>query len=259
MDTLSDPLAAGASDPVAAGAALFTAVWSDLERDIGLDKLCFPKLVVWLNGAPGAGKGTNTPLLMEELKITAPPVVTSDLLTSPECLAIKARGELIDDRVVAGLLFKTLLQPQYKEGVLIDGFPRTRVQAECVRLFRDRLQQKSHKYSRTPRADEFPPSMFRFVVLQVSEQQAVERQLKRGREVLAHNERVKATGQGQLQELRPTDVDPAAAAKRYRVFCESTVAAMEEMSHLMSYHCIDATGDIETVRAKIIAEFHGKR
>ncbi len=245
-------------DPVAEGQALFSAIWAELEKDIGLDRLCFPRHVVWLNGAPGAGKGTNTPLLMEELKIKAPPVVTSDLLTSPECQAIKARGELIDDRVVGGLLFRKLLQPEYKEGVLIDGFPRTRVQAECVRLFRDRLQQKSQKWSKTPRSDEFPPSVFRFVVLQVDERHAVERQLKRGREVMAHNEKVKATGQGQLLELRPTDVDPAAAAKRYRVFCESTVAALEEMRHLMSYHCIDATGDIDEVRAKIIAEFRGK-
>jgi adenylate kinase len=247
-----------AADPITEGAALFNAVWAKLVKDIGLDKLCFPKHVVWLNGAPGAGKGTNTPVLMRELKITAQPVVTSDLLTSPECQAIKASGGLVDDTTVAGLLFKKLLEPQYRDGVMIDGFPRTRVQAECVRLFRDRLAELSKNNAGTPRAKDFPAAVFRFVVLQVTEQQAVERQLKRGREVIAANEQVKATGKGQIQDLRPTDTDPAAAAKRYRVFCDATVAALESMKGVMNYHLIDATGDIPTVQGKIVSEFRGK-
>lgn len=242
-------------DPIAAGIALFNKVWPKLEHDIGLKKLCFPKHVVWLNGAPGSGKGTNTPVLMKALKITAPPVVTSDLLTTPECQATKARGALVDDALVADLLFKKLLEPQYQEGVMIDGFPRTRVQAECVVLFRDKVLELNKKYAGTALASHFPASAFRFVVLHVTEQLAVERQLKRGRAVITANEQVKATGQGQIQELRPTDVDPVAAAKRYKVFCEATIAAIEDVEHAMEYHLIDATGDIPTVHKNICDEF----
>jgi adenylate kinase len=243
--------APASSETLAAATTLFNAVWARIEAQLGAAGLSFPRQLVWLNGAPGAGKGTNTPLLLKELGITAQPVVTSDLLTSPECQAIKASGGLVDDTTVASLLFKKLTEAQFRDGAMIDGFPRTRVQAECVRMFRDRLAERA-------KAAGTPAPVFRFVVLQVTEQQAVERQLKRGREIVAANEKVKATGQGQLQELRPTDTDPAAAAKRYQVFCEATVAALEAMRGQMAYHLIDATGDLPTVQGKIVAEFRGK-
>ena len=35
-------------------------------------------------GAPGAGKGTNTPFIHKIRGLTTPPIVMSDLLTSPE-------------------------------------------------------------------------------------------------------------------------------------------------------------------------------
>ena len=36
---------------------IFNAVWEDLEEELGREKLRFPKELILLGGAPGAGKG----------------------------------------------------------------------------------------------------------------------------------------------------------------------------------------------------------
>ena len=64
--------------------ALFNAVWTSLEASVGRDNLVFPKCLFWLNGAPGAGKGTNTALIMQRRGFASGPVVVSDLLQTPE-------------------------------------------------------------------------------------------------------------------------------------------------------------------------------
>ena len=44
---------------------IFESVWTSLEREFGRDKLHFPREIFWLNGAPGAGKGTNTDFIQQ--------------------------------------------------------------------------------------------------------------------------------------------------------------------------------------------------
>ena len=58
---------------------IFNSVWSALEKEIGEENLYFPKEIFWLNGAPGAGKGTNTDFIMKYRDLTAPPLVVSSL------------------------------------------------------------------------------------------------------------------------------------------------------------------------------------
>ena len=94
---------------------IFSAVWADLEARYGRDHLRFPRECIWLGGAPGAGKGTNTPFVAETRGITAPPIAVSGLLTSPQAVAIKNAGQMVGDREVIGLLFEELLLPQYRE------------------------------------------------------------------------------------------------------------------------------------------------
>ena len=43
---------------------IFNAVWNDLEEEFGVENLRFPKEIILLGGAPGAGKGTNTEFIM---------------------------------------------------------------------------------------------------------------------------------------------------------------------------------------------------
>ena len=77
----------------------------------GRDQLRFPREFIWLGGAPGAGKGTNTPFIAKTRDITAPPIVISNLLRSPQAVAIKNAGGMVGDREVISLLFEELLEP----------------------------------------------------------------------------------------------------------------------------------------------------
>lgn len=235
-----------AIDPSAKAAQLLSDVWSDLERDVGKDKLVFPARVVWLNGAPGAGKGTNTRTIMRVTGIEPKPVVVSDLLATPEFIKIKNSGALVGDREVIGLLLKKLLEPAFRAGVIVDGFPRSPVQAEFMRRLHGRLLELHRADAGT-----FPATRFELVVLDVAEAVAVERQLKRGREAVLANELARKMGDGRLEDIRATDVDPAAAAKRYRVFQEQTVGALVSLKDMFAYYQIDAGADIPTVAAAI--------
>lgn len=44
-----------------------------------------PKEIIFLGGAPGAGKGTNSKFIAEQRGFGAPTVVVSDLLNTPAC------------------------------------------------------------------------------------------------------------------------------------------------------------------------------
>ena len=66
---------------------IFGSVWRDLEEGFGRENLRFPKEIILLGGAPGAGKGTNTDFITQTRGLTCPPIVVSALLDSPEAQA----------------------------------------------------------------------------------------------------------------------------------------------------------------------------
>lgn len=95
--------------------------------------------VVILLGAPGAGKGTQAPLLSDHLGI--PVVATGDLFRAAvrdgTPLGLDARrymdaGQLVPDEIVIRLLLDRLGRPDAARGVILDGFPRTAVQARAL-------------------------------------------------------------------------------------------------------------------------------
>jgi adenylate kinase len=92
------------------------------------------------------------------------------------------------------------------------------------------------------------------MVLFVDERTSVERQLRRGQYVRAHNQEVRRTGIGELQEERPTDFDEALAQRRYRVFKEQTWDALQELKEIFHYHFINAQGPITEVEQNIVRE-----
>src|ERR1041385_8043880 len=51
---------------------IFESVWQDLEADFGHENLRFPKEIILLGGAPGAGKGTNTAFIARTRGLTCP-------------------------------------------------------------------------------------------------------------------------------------------------------------------------------------------
>jgi adenylate kinase len=232
---------------------IFPAVWADLlERHAG--NVRFPTEFIWLGGAPGAGKGTNTPFIASARDITAAPVVISNLLTAPHAVALKNAGQMVGDREVIALLLEELLDPKYRDGVIIDGFPRTKVQVEFLKLFYHALLGLvSGAPGRSDRADQKP--MFRITLLFVTEEVSVERQLKRGREIREHNRQVRASGIGKLLEERVTDLDVDLCRKRYKTFKETTFDALQSLRQIFHFHFIDAEGDLAEVQRNIVREF----
>ena len=95
--------------------------------------------VVVLLGAPGAGKGTQADILAERLGI--PHVATGDLFrtavrdASPiglEARRYMERGQLVPDDITIRMLLDRLAGPDAADGVILDGFPRNRAQAEAL-------------------------------------------------------------------------------------------------------------------------------
>ncbi len=234
---------------------VFKTAWKQIRADVESGTARLPREIIWLGGAPGAGKGTNTPFILRERGIVAPPIVTSDLLNAPEMQRIKATGNLVGDADVVRLLFERLVDPINTTGVVVDGFPRTRIQVECVKLLYRKMLDLRAANRDTPLAPFFPKPMFQIVVLYVEEKQSIERQLKRGREIIAHNERVRETGVGTLLEERATDLNEESCRKRYRVFMEQTYHVLQSFKEVFHFHIINAQGDVASVERAIMREF----
>ena len=233
---------------------IFEAVWQNLEADVGRENLRFPKEILLLGGAPGSGKGTNSDFIAKARGLTCEPVVISSLLDSPEARRLKEGGNMVGDREVVGLLLRRLLRPEFRDGVILDGFPRTKVQVECLKLLVARMQALRQEFYDTPLSIHFRQPTVHIMVLFVDERTSIERQLSRGRAVQAHNEEVRRTGIGELQEERPTDYDESLAQRRYRVFKEQTWDALQSLKETFHYHFINAQGDFEEVEQNIIRE-----
>jgi len=102
-----------------------------------------------LLGPPGAGKGTQARMLEEAFGLVQ--LSTGDLLRGAVAagteagLAAKAvmeRGALVSDEIVLAVLRERLAQPDVAAGIILDGFPRTAVQAEALdALMAERGQQ----------------------------------------------------------------------------------------------------------------------
>jgi adenylate kinase len=233
---------------------IFGSVWRELEGQVGHENMRFPKEIILLGGAPGAGKGTNTAFIAKVRGLTCQPIVMSSLLKSPEAKAIKDAGNMVGDRDVVGLLMRELLRPEYQDGVILDGFPRTNVQVECLKLLVDKMQALRKEFYKTPLSIHFRQPTIHIMVLFVDEKESVARQLKRGRETRGLLEAAARTGDGPLPEDRPTDHDESLARRRYRVFKEQTWDALQSLKEIFHYHFINAQGPIAEVEENILSE-----
>lgn len=223
-----------ARDVASAGAhAIFEKVWCELRTECGDAGLLFPGEIFWLNGAPGAGKGTNTAFIMRERRYGGAPIVVSDLLQSPQARQLIDAGGLVGDREVLALLLRKLLEPQFRSGAVVDGFPRTQVQVDFLKMFFAHLNTL---HSTVPR--------FHVLVLFVDEEESVRRQLKRGREALV-------AGGASAENVRKTDLDAGLARGRYRVFMEQTFAPLQTLRGMFEHHLIEAHGSVDDVQRRI--------
>ena len=65
-------------------------------------------------------------------------------------------GLLAGDREVTRLVLGTLLSPEYESGAIVDGYPRTKTQVECLKLFHNRLSELRSKYLGTFQENPIP-------------------------------------------------------------------------------------------------------
>lgn len=92
-----------------------------------------------LFGPPGAGKGTQAKILQEKRGL--PQLSTGDMLRAAiaaktdlglKVEAILAKGDLVSDEIVVGIINERLNKPDAAKGAVFDGFPRTIPQAEAL-------------------------------------------------------------------------------------------------------------------------------
>lgn len=92
-----------------------------------------------LFGPPGAGKGTQAKILQTERGL--PQLSTGDMLRAAiaagtplgkQVESILAKGDLVSDEIVIGIIADRYDQPDCKNGAVFDGFPRTIPQAEAL-------------------------------------------------------------------------------------------------------------------------------
>jgi adenylate kinase len=233
---------------------IFGSIWRELESEFGHERMRFPKEIILLGGAPGAGKGTNTAFIAKVRGLTCQPVVISSLLNSPGARALKAAGNMVGDRDVIGLVLRELLRAEYHDGVILDGFPRTNVQVECLKLLVDKMHALRREFYNTPLSTHFRQPTIHIMVLFVDEKESVARQLKRGRETKALMELASRTADRPLPEDRPTDHDDSLARRRYRVFKEQTWEALQSLKEIFHYHFINAQGPVAEVEENILRE-----
>jgi adenylate kinase len=90
-----------------------------------------------LLGPPGAGKGTQAKMLKEKFRI--PQISTGDILRQAvkentdlgnQAKSFMDAGHLVPDDVVVGLIKERIKQADCENGFILDGFPRTMIQAE---------------------------------------------------------------------------------------------------------------------------------
>ncbi len=122
---------------------------------------------VILLGPPGAGKGTQAKQIVERYGV--PQISTGDLLRDHvergtelglEAKAIMARGELVPDELLYGMVATRLREADCQRGFVLDGFPRTAAQAGWL----DAFLEKAVFEKRSEKSEECTPVVIQLLV-----------------------------------------------------------------------------------------------
>lgn len=102
-----------------------------------------------LFGPPGAGKGTQAARLQDDFRL--PYVATGDMLRAAVRdgteLGVAAKrymdaGELVPDELIVDLIIARISEDDARDGFILDGFPRTRPQADALAAAFERLVRR---------------------------------------------------------------------------------------------------------------------
>jgi adenylate kinase len=175
-----------------------------------------------LFGPPGSGKGTQAIELAKALNMYH--ISTGDLLRSEKAagteLGLKAKefmdaGELVPDEVVIGMIGNKLDELAGQVGgIIFDGFPRTRPQAEALdHLLHDK-----------------GTNIYKVLALDVSEEEIVARILNRG----------KTSG-------RADDTSEETIRTRFNVYLDQTAPLADYYKATDKFHTVPGEGSIEDI------------
>ena len=189
-------------------------------------------MIVIFLGPPGAGKGTQAAHIVERYGI--PQLSTGDMLRAArdagtpvglKAKAIMAAGNLVSDDIVAAIIEERIEADDCKPGFLLDGFPRTLVQAEM-------LDAMLAKHGR---------SVAVVIELKVDEAALIDRRRNRIKETLARGEKVRE------------DDNEKTFAKRLDVYREQTAPLIPYYKGQGKLRVVDGMGTVAAVSASIDA------
>lgn len=177
-------------------------------------------------GAPGSGKGTQATLLKERLGLAH--ISTGELLRGQvaagtplgvKAKAVMARGELVSDDIVLGMLEDRMAEADVAQGFILDGYPRNVAQAAALDALLDRLQLPVQHA----------------VLLDVNKQVLLERLADRGR-----------------KEGRADD-KPESVAIRLEVYQEQTKPVIEHYEGQHKLKRVEGVGSLEEIHSAVLA------
>jgi len=131
--------AAGAAVGMAIGGAAVTMAMSDDNKKVNRYEKYWPRKIMMLFGAPGAGKGTQCTRIVEELGI--PQLSTGDMLREAVAAGtevgkaadkVMKSGGLVSDEIVIGIIKDRIKHKDCEMGFILDGFPRTIEQTKAL-------------------------------------------------------------------------------------------------------------------------------
>lgn len=178
-----------------------------------------------LLGAPGSGKGTQAARLKDHLQV--PHISTGDLLRAEvaagsklglQAKEVMARGDLVSDDILLGMLEDRFSRPDTRDGFILDGYPRNLAQAAALDALLARIGQP----------------MDVAVQLQVDNEHIVER--------LAG--RAKAEGRA--------DDSPETVRNRLAIYDEQTAPVIEFYREHGQLTVVDGVGTLDAVFTRIV-------
>jgi len=179
-----------------------------------------------LFGPPGAGKGTQSQRIIQHFDLLH--LATGDLLRNQIMnqteLGILAKsfmdkGELVPDDVVIKMLRKKLEEIDTKNGVVIDGFPRTITQAQALD---DLMRSKNHNI----------PALITLIV--------------------PHDELVRRLSSRGLTSGRTDDADVSTIENRLKVYHDKTSPVIQHYDKQGKYFPIEGVGPIDEISKRLI-------
>ena len=178
-----------------------------------------------LFGPPGAGKGTQSNLLIDKYNLVH--LSTGDILRGEiaagtalglEAKTLMDKGDLVPDEVVIGMISSKLDNNPTANGFIFDGFPRTEAQAGAL----DKLLESKND------------AVNAMIALEVEDEVLVKRLLERG----------KTSG-------RADDADEGVIRNRIKIYYDETAILKNYYKKQDKYFGVDGVGSIDEITQRL--------